>query len=241
MRNLILPSILLLSILTSCGTGSKSEIEKLKAENDSLQTYKLKLEDEVNDYFSTLNDVQEGIAKIKAAQNIIPIRPLSENTPQDVRNRVNDDVAFINDLIKTNQEEIDKMRHDAEMNESEDKKKKELIEARNEGDSAAYNAEKSLKDLGDAATPEEKAAVEEKVKALRDLLKGEDAAAIKSAIDALMNAMHPIAQKAYAKAQASQQQAGAQQGGAAGPQPGAQANGSDGNTVDAEFHEEDNK
>ena len=138
-------------------------------------------------------------------------------------------------------EEIDKMRHDAEANESEDKKKKELIEARNEGDSAAYNAEKSLKDLGDAATPEEKAAVEEKVKALRDLLKGEDAAAIKSAIDALMNAMHPIAQKAYAKAQASQQQAGAQQGGAAGPQPGAQANGSDGNTVDAEFHEEDNK
>ena len=138
-------------------------------------------------------------------------------------------------------EEIDKMRHDAEANESEDKKKKELIEARNEGDSAAYNAEKSLKDLGDAATPEEKAAVEEKVKALRDLLKGEDAAAIKSAIDALMNAMHPIAQKAYAKAQASQQQAGAQQGGAAGSQQGAQAGGSDGNTVDAEFHEEDNK
>ena len=137
--------------------------------------------------------------------------------------------------------EIDKMRHDAEMNESEDKKKKELIEARNEGDSAAYNAEKSLKDLGDAATPEEKAAVEEKVKALRDLLKGEDAAAIKSAIDALMNAMHPIAQKAYAKSQAAGQQPGAQQGGAAaGPQPGAQSGGSDGNTVDAEFHEEDN-
>ena len=110
MRNLILSTILLLSILTSCGSGSKSEIEKLKAENDSLQTYKLKLEDEVNDYFSTLNDVQEGIAKIKAAQNIIPIRPLSENTPQDVRNRVNDDVAFINDLIKANQEELDKMR-----------------------------------------------------------------------------------------------------------------------------------
>ena len=138
-------------------------------------------------------------------------------------------------------EEIDKMRHDAEANESEDKKKKELIEARNEGDSAAYNAEKSLKDLGDAATPEEKAAVEEKVKALRDLLKGEDAAAIKSAIDALMNAMHPIAQKAYAKSQAAGQQPGAQQGGAAaGPQPGAQSGGSDGNTVDAEFHEEDN-
>ena len=95
-------------------------------------------------------------------------------------------------------EEIEKMRRDAEINEGEDKKKKELIDARNEGDSAAYNAEKSLKDLGDEATAEEKAAVEEKIKALRDLLTGEDPKAIKDAIEALMTSMHPIAQKAYA-------------------------------------------
>lgn len=129
-------------------------------------------------------------------------------------------------------EEIEKMRRDAEINEGEDKKKKELIDARNEGDSAAYNAEKSLKDLGDEATAEEKAAVEEKIKALRDLLTGEDPKAIKDAIEALMTSMHPIAQKAYAKAQAAQQ---AQGGGA--PQQDA----GDSNTVDAEFHEEDNK
>ena len=132
-------------------------------------------------------------------------------------------------------EEIDKMRRDAEMNEGEDKKKKELVEARNEGDSAAYNAEKALKELGDDATPEEKAAVEEKIKALRDLLTSEDTSAIKSAVEALMNAMHPISQKAYAKAQAAQNTAA-----------DAQANtdngdSSDGTTVDAEFHEEDNK
>lgn len=132
-------------------------------------------------------------------------------------------------------EEIDKMRRDAEMNEGEDKKKKELVEARNEGDSAAYNAEKALKELGDEATPEEKAAVEEKIKALRDLLTSEDTSAIKSAVEALMNAMHPISQKAYAKAQAAQNTAA-----------GAEANtdngdSNDGTTVDAEFHEEDNK
>ena len=132
-------------------------------------------------------------------------------------------------------EEIDKMRRDAEMNEGEDKKKKELVEARNEGDSAAYNAEKALKELGDDATPEEKAAVEEKIKALRDLLTSEDTSAIKSAVEALMNAMHPISQKAYAKAQAAQN-----------TEADAQANtdngdSSDGTTVDAEFHEEDNK
>ncbi len=129
-------------------------------------------------------------------------------------------------------EEIEKMRRDAEINEGEDKKKKELIDVRNEGDSAAYNAEKSLKELGDEATPEEKSAVEEKIKALRDLLTSEDAQAIKDAIEALMTSMHPIAQKAYAKAQAAQQPQGgdAQQGEPA-----------DSNTVDAEFHEEDNK
>lgn len=132
-------------------------------------------------------------------------------------------------------EEIEKMRHDAEMNEEADKKKKELIDARNEGDSAAYNAEKSLKDLGDEATAEEKAAVEEKIKALRDLLTSEDAEAIKKAIEELMTSMHPIAEKAYKKAQEAQ---AAQQGAAGNP---GEAQPDDGNTVDAEFHEEDNK
>ncbi len=132
-------------------------------------------------------------------------------------------------------EEIEKMRRDAEINEGEDKKKKELVEARNEGDSAAYNAEKALKELGEDATPEEKAAVEEKIKALRDLLTSEDASAIKSAVDALMNAMHPISQKAYAKAQAAQSSTA---GADAHTDQGEQ---NDGTTVDAEFHEEDNK
>ncbi|MEG1641629.1 MAG: molecular chaperone DnaK [Synergistaceae bacterium] len=134
---------------------------------------------------------------------------------------------------RLSEEEIEKMRHDAELNEETDKKKKELIDVRNEGDSAAYNAEKSLKELGDEATPEEKSAVEEKIKALRDLLTSEDAEAIKKAIEELMTSMHPIAQKAYEKAQAAQQATG--DAGQAG------ATADDSNTVDAEFHEEDNK
>lgn len=130
-------------------------------------------------------------------------------------------------------EEIEKMRRDAEANESEDKKKKELVEARNEGDSAAYNAEQSLKEVGDKATPEERAAAEEKIKALRDLLTSEDAAAIKAAVEAVMTEMHPIAQKAYAEAQSAGQAADA---GAQAPGPD-----SEGPTVDAEFHESDNQ
>ena len=127
------------------------------------------------------------------------------------------------------------MRRDAEMNEDEERKKKELVEARNEGDSAAYNAEKALKELGDDATSEEKAAVEEKIKTLRDLLTSEDASAIKAAVDALMNAMHPISQKSYAKAHAAQ-------GNTAGAETNTDNGDSNGGTtVDAEFHEEDNQ
>ncbi len=110
MNKLFISLAAVILLLTSCGQQSEREIERLKAENDSLQTYKLQLQEEVNDYFATLFDVQQGIEKIKAAQNIIPVRPLSENTPQDIRNRVTDDVAFINELIKSNQEELEKLR-----------------------------------------------------------------------------------------------------------------------------------
>lgn len=135
---------------------------------------------------------------------------------------------------RLSEQEIEKLRRDAEVNEAEDKKKKELVDARNEGDSTAYNAEQSLKDLGDKVTPEEKAAAEEKIKALRDLLTGEDAAAIKAAIEALMTAMHPIAQKAYAESQA----AGQPTDGGGDAQDASSS--SEGPTVDAEFHESDN-
>ena len=128
--------------------------------------------------------------------------------------------------------EIEKMRRDAEVNEAEDKSKKELVEARNEGDSAAYNAEQSLKDIGDNVSPEEKAEAEEKIKALRDLLTSEDTAAIKSAVDALMTAMHPIAQKAYSAAQDAAQ--------ASGDGTSPQSGDSEAPTVDAEFNETDN-
>jgi molecular chaperone DnaK len=138
-------------------------------------------------------------------------------------------------------EEIDKMRHDAEANESEDKKKKELIEARNEGDSAAYNAEKSLKEPGRRGDAGRKGGCGGEGKGSARLAQRRGRGGHQIGIDALMNAMHPIAQKAYAKA-AGFPAAGRSCRAAGGwPPAGAQANGSDGNTVDAEFHEEDNK
>ena len=127
--------------------------------------------------------------------------------------------------------EIDKMRNDAESHEDEDKKKKELIEARNEADSFVYNAEKTLRDLGDKVTAEEKGEVESKISALRDVMNGDDVAAINSAKDALATAMHPIAEKLYAQ---TQEAASADQG-----QEASADTDTSGPTVDADFSEAD--
>ena len=129
-------------------------------------------------------------------------------------------------------EEIEKMRRDAEINESADKKRKELIEARNEAESVIYQAEKLVKDSA-AADASVKGRVNDKVSALREKMNGEDTEAIKAGTRELTEAMNALAQAAQA-AGASQQQnpgAGAQQ----------QQDSSDGETVEAEFREEDNK
>ena len=128
-------------------------------------------------------------------------------------------------------EEIEKMRRDAEINESADKKRKELIEARNEAESVIYQAEKLVKDSA-AADASVKGRVNDKVSALREKMNGEDTEAIKAGTRELTEAMNALAQAAQA-AGASQQQnpgAGAQQ-----------QDSSDGETVEAEFREEDNK
>ena len=128
-------------------------------------------------------------------------------------------------------EEIEKMRRDAEINESADKKRKELIEARNEAESVIYQAEKLVKDSA-TADASVKGRVNDKVSALREKMNGEDTEAIKAGTRELTEAMNALAQAAQA-AGASQQQnpgAGAQQ-----------QDSSDGETVEAEFREEDNK
>ena len=128
-------------------------------------------------------------------------------------------------------EEIEKMRRDAEINESADKKRKELIEARNEAESVIYQAEKLVKDSA-AADASVKGRVNDKVSALREKMNGEDAEAIKAGTRELTEAVNALAQAAQS-AGASQQQnpgAGAQQ-----------QDSSDGETVEAEFREEDNK
>jgi molecular chaperone DnaK len=126
-------------------------------------------------------------------------------------------------------EEIDKMVRDAESHAAEDKKKRELIEARNHADSLVYATEKSLHDYGDKIDSSEKQKIEDAIAALKKAMEGSDTDAIKKASDELTQVSHKLAEAVYAKT-----------GQAGGEQPG-EAPGEEGGkgekVVEAEFEE----
>lgn len=107
-------------------------------------------------------------------------------------------------------EEIDQAVKEAEKFAEEDKKKKEEVEVKNTADSTIYQIEKSMKDLGDKISDEEKKPVEDAIAGLKEKMEGTDVEAIRQATEALNNAFHPIAQKLYE--QSAQEGAGPDQG-----------------------------
>ncbi len=109
------------------------------------------------------------------------------------------------------EEEIDKMVKDAEANAEADKKKRELIDLKNDGEARILAARKSMEDLGENLDDADKEAIEGKIKALEEVLKGDDPDMIRAASDALLKSVQEIAGKAYEKAAA------------AGAAPGAEA------------------
>ncbi len=131
-------------------------------------------------------------------------------------------------------EEIDRLIKDADLHAEEDKKKKELVEARNSADALIYSTEKSTKDLGDKIDAATKGKVEAAIEPLKKAMEGDDIAEIKRLSEELTQASHKLAEAMYQQAsQADQQQAGAD---AAEPeQPGPSA--SDEDVVDADFEE----
>ncbi|HHY36701.1 MAG TPA: Hsp70 family protein, partial [Firmicutes bacterium] len=125
------------------------------------------------------------------------------------------------------EKEIERMIDDAKKFEEEDRKRKEAAEARNECDNLVYNAEKTLKELGDKAGKDLKEKVEKAVAAAREALAGNDTDKIKKASEALTAALFEFSSAAY-RAQADQAQAGAA-GGNTGKAGG------DENVVDADY------
>ncbi len=132
-------------------------------------------------------------------------------------------------------DEIDAAVRDAEMHSEEDKKKKELIEARNHADSLIYATEKSLKDLGDKVDAETRAKVEAATADLKKAMELEDAADIKSKCEALTQVSHKLAEAMYQQA-AQSEQAAAGSGDQTGNQENAGAQADD-DVVDADFEE----
>jgi len=133
-------------------------------------------------------------------------------------------------------DEIDELVKDAELHADEDKKKRELVEARNHADTLIYTTEKSLKDLGEKVDAETRSNIESASADLRKAMEGDDLAEIQRLSEALTQASHKVAEAMYKQAS----EAGA--AGAAGPGPDAGAEGAgaaaaDDDVVDADFEE----
>ncbi len=127
--------------------------------------------------------------------------------------------------------EIQQMVKDAELNAAEDKKKLEIVQARNQGDALVHSTKKSLTEYGDKLDAAEKDAIEAAAKTLEEALKGDDKADIEAKTEALMTASQKLGEKMYADMQAQQA------AGAAGATGGEQAKPADDNVVDAEVKE----
>ncbi len=138
------------------------------------------------------------------------------------------------------EEEINNMVKDAESHAEDDKKKKELAEARNEADTLVYTVEKSMKEYGDKLSETEKQEVEDALKRCKDLKDTSDnPEELKSAVEALTNASHKFAEHIYKEAASKQAAgAGADETGA-GPQPGEETPPEEEEVVEAEFEDVD--
>ena len=130
--------------------------------------------------------------------------------------------------------EIEKLVKDAEMHAEEDKKRKELIEARNHADALVYSVEKNIKEFGDKVDASEKENIEQAIARVKKAIEGDDIDEIRKSQDELTNVSHKLAEAMYAKT-----------AGGSGPGPGAagaagadaSGTGKDDDVVDADFEE----
>ena len=136
-------------------------------------------------------------------------------------------------------EEIEKMKQDAESHVEEDKKKKELVEARNQLDTLIYSAEKALKEYGEKVSEDEKKKITESVEAGKKVLESENVDEIKKAQEEIQKASHKLSEEMYKQAQAGQQAGGQQAGPEAGQEQAGEKKEED--VVDADYKVDDDK
>ena len=136
------------------------------------------------------------------------------------------------------EEEIDKMKKDAEIHAEEDKRRRELVETKNQADALIHSTEKSLKELGDKVDAETRTNVENEIENVKKALEGDDVDAIKTAVEALTAASHKLAELMYAQASQNNpdMDGGSDGGDDSGPQNPKNDKGDD-DVVDADFEE----
>lgn len=198
---------------------------QMALDNKSLGTFNL----------SGIAPAPRGIPQIEVtfdidANGIVKVSALDKGTGKE---------ANITITASTNlsDDEVDKAVKEAEKFAEEDKKRKEKIEAKNNADQTIYQIEKTLNEVGDKATEDEKATVKAKIEDLKKVKDGEDIEAIKAAIEAVNQSFYPIATKMYQQAGAQ----GADPNAAAGAGAGAQSAPHDDNVVDADFKVDEDK
>lgn len=130
------------------------------------------------------------------------------------------------------EEEIENLVKDAELHAEEDKKKRELIDAKNMADSLVYTTEKSIKEAGDKVDDATKANINQAIENLKKAMEGDDTEEIKRLTDELTQASHKVAEAMYAQATQQQEQAGGAPGGES-----AGGASQDEDVVDADFEE----
>jgi molecular chaperone DnaK len=137
--------------------------------------------------------------------------------------------------------DIEKMVKDAEAHAGEDKRRRELVEAKNNADALIHTTERTLRENGEKIPPGDREAVEQAVQALKETLGGEDAEQIKSKTEALAQVSMKIGEALYKAEQAAQAGAGNAGPGASGEPHGGAPGGGDDKVVDADFEEVDDQ
>jgi molecular chaperone DnaK len=135
---------------------------------------------------------------------------------------------------KLGDEEIERMMEAAEKHADEDKKRREMAEAKNKADSAIYAAEKTVKEMGDKLSDEEKSSVEKAVEKVKEALETDEVSKIDGSVEELNKALHGISAKIYQEAAAQAQKEQAESGGSE-REAGASGNEKEGDFVDADF------
>ncbi|MDR3652569.1 MAG: hypothetical protein P4L34_06325 [Paludibacter sp.] len=109
MKSTFLILTISLTFLTSCGRQS-ADYKALQAQNDSLQNAKLKLQQEVDGYFSAMNQIEQNIEKIKSTENTISIQPVGKELNDDMRTKINEDMSYLNEMLQSNKDELARLK-----------------------------------------------------------------------------------------------------------------------------------